>query len=35
MTELEYWLTTACLVVLAALNVLIMSTLLMGYYSSM
>ena len=35
MNELEYWLTTACLVVIAALNVAMMGVLLMGYYSSM
>jgi len=35
MNELEYWVTTGCLVLLAALNVLIMGILLMGYYSSL
>ena len=32
MNELEYWLTTACLVVLAALNVTIMGVVLYGFY---
>mgnify|MGYP003630992219 CR=1 FL=1 len=33
MSELGYWITTTCLVVVAALNVIIMGVLLMGYMS--
>jgi hypothetical protein len=31
MSEIEYWLTTTCLVVVAALNIFILGFLLVGY----